>query len=176
MRSRGRHDPTGILMVAACMAAAPSYGLAQEPGTSRTLGGYGATSTAAMAGMSGGGAIIPYAGSFGGFMPYSLGGGRSLSLGSRESSAIGSNRTSFSLSPMAGRMSSMSGGGIRGLGPRSRSFPELGTLGSIGQEGGMRRKTTGIEGQNVMPPSFGYPFYQPPRLTTTSDSRPGMSM
>jgi hypothetical protein len=46
----------------------------------------------------------------------------------------------------------------------------------MGLEGGMRRETTGIEGQSVMPPSFRYPFYQPPRWTTTSDSSPGMSM
>lgn len=72
----------------------------------RALGGYGGSMTEIGTGM--GGPTIPYAGRFGGFMPYRMGGG-SLSFQSRGNSPMGSGRTSFSLSPISGGMSSMSG-------------------------------------------------------------------
>jgi hypothetical protein len=116
------------------------------------LGGYGATA----GGMSGGGSMIPYAGNFGGFMPYRVGGGANLTLATRGTSMIGSSRMSFSLSPMSGGMSSRVGGKM------SQGF------------GGMRPRTIGGGNMNVMPPSFGYPFYQPPSLVEPLSSGAGM--
>jgi hypothetical protein len=128
-----------------------------------------------MAGMTGGGPIIPYAGNFGGFMPYRMGGGSSLSFSSRGTSAIGSTRTSFSLSPMTGRMTSMPGGTGQSFGTGTRGFSFFGSQSGMGLGGGMRREMPGMGGMGVMPPSFGYPFYQPPSLLTPSSSG-GMSM
>ena len=51
-------------------------------GGSRSLGGYGGSMPAAASGMGMSGPVIPYAGQFGGFMPYRMGGG-SLSFQSR---------------------------------------------------------------------------------------------
>jgi hypothetical protein len=91
---------------------------AQSPGSRSSLGGYGATASGSMASMGVGGPIIPYAGNFGGFMPYRMGGGSSLSFQSRGASAMESTRTSFSLGPMTSGTTSMSGGMGQGFGAR----------------------------------------------------------
>jgi hypothetical protein len=122
-------------------------------------------------GMGMSGPVIPYAGKFGGFMPYRMGGGGSLSFQTRGISPIASGRTSFSLSPMSGGMSSMSGG----LGPGSRTFSSFGTQGGMGLGGGMN-PMSGTRGMGVMPPSFGYPFRKPPSFLSPSSSCAGMSM
>ena len=78
----------------------------QNLGMCRSLGGYGATSTSAMAGMGSSSPMIPYAGSFGGFMPYRMasGAGSGLSFSSRGTfRRCESSRTSFSLAPMSAR-------------------------------------------------------------------------
>ena len=123
-----------------------------------------------------GGPIIPYAGNFGGFMPYRMGGGSSLSFQSRGASAMESTRIPFSLSPMTGGMTSMSGGMGQGFGARTRAFSSFGSQGGMGLGGGMRQVLPGAGGMSVMPPNFGYPFYQPPSLLTPSASIGGMSM
>jgi hypothetical protein len=141
--------------------------------TSRSLGGYGAASTSAMASMGSSSPMIPYAGSFGGFMPYrmSSGGGSGLSFSTRGSSVMESPRTSFSLAPMSTGMGT-------GFAPRTRSVGSFSSQGRRGFGGG------GLMGQpmgaganpSVMPPNFGYPFYQPPSLLSPASSIAGMSM
>jgi len=90
-----------------------------------------------------GGPIIPYAGNFGGFMPYRMGGGSSLSFSSRGTSAMGSTRTPFSLSQMTGGMTSMSGGMGQGFGARTRAFSSLGSQSGMGLGGGTRQVMPG---------------------------------
>ncbi len=137
--------------------------------TPRSLGGYGAM-TASMGSSS---PMIPYAGSFGGFMPYrmSSGGGSGLSFSTRSSSVMESSRTSFSLAPMSTGMGS-------GFAPRTRSpgpFSSQGLTGK-GVDGLMSQPMGGADNPSVMPPNFGYPFYQPPSLLSPALSAAGMSM
>jgi hypothetical protein len=141
---------------------------AQSLGTSRSLGGYGATGSGSMAGMASGSPIVPYAGNFGGFMPYRMGGGSSLSFLSRGTSAMGSARTSFSLSPMTGEMTTMEGGVGRGFGARARAVSSFGSQSGMGLGGRTQQVMPGAGGVSVMPPNFGYPFYQPPSLLSPS--------
>jgi len=129
-----------------------------------------------MASSGASGPIIPYAGNFGGFMPYRMGGGSSLSFSSRGTSAMGPARTSFNFSPMASGMTSMSGGMGQGLGARARTFSSFGLQGSMGLGDGTRQQMPGAGSMSVMPPNFGYPFYQPPSLLAPSSSSGGMSM
>jgi hypothetical protein len=164
-----------FLGVATTLGASTSVAQMAASG-GQSLGGYGGSTTDTGSGMGMGGPFIPYAGKFGGFMPYRMGGG-SLSFQSRGTSPTGSGRTSFSLSPMSGGMSSMSGG----LGAGSRTFSSFGTQGAVGPGGGSgmvggMNQTSGTRGMGVMPPSFGYPFRQPPSLLSPSSSGTGMSM
>ncbi len=87
-----------------------------------------------------------------------------------------STRTPFSLSPMTGGMTSMSGGMSNGFGARIRAFSSFGSYDGMGLGGSTRQVLPGAGGMSVMPPNFGYPFYQPPRLLTPSSSSGGMSM
>jgi hypothetical protein len=155
------------------MAFDASAAVAQtaSTGEGRSLGGYGGSMTDTGSGMGMSGPVIPYAGKFGGFMPYRMGGGGGLSFQTRGTSPIGSGRTSFSLSPTSGGMSSMSGG----LGAGARTFSSFGTQGAMGLGGGMN-PMPGTGSMGVMPPSFGYPFRQPPSLLSPSSSGTGMSM
>ena len=117
--------------------------------------------------------MIPYAGSFGGFMPYRMsgGGGGGLSFSSRKTSVMDSSRTSFNLAPM-------SSGTLTGFGVRTRSFALPGTQSPMGLGlGGLMSQPMGsVDKTSVMPPNFGYPFYQPPSLVSPSSSGAGMSM
>jgi hypothetical protein len=149
---------------------------AQSLGSRQFLGGYGATASSSMARMGVGGPIIPYTGNFGGFMPYRMGGGSSLSFQSRGTSAMESTLTSFSLSPMTGGMTPKSGGMGQGLGARTRAFSSFGSQSGMGLGGGTRQVMPGSGSMNVMPPNFGYPFYQPPSLVGPSSPGAGMSM
>jgi hypothetical protein len=111
--------------------------------------------------------VIPYGGTFGGFMPYRMG-GASLSFQARSSSAMGSNRTSFSLAPTTAGMSAMSG---------SRPRTAFGLSGAMGTGDAMApRGPLGRTTMGVMPPSFAYPFYQPPGWLVPASSGTGMSM
>jgi hypothetical protein len=115
---------------------------------------------------------IPYAGSFGGFMPYRMAAGSSspLSFSARGSSVLESTRTPFRLLPMS------SGMGV-GLGPDRGSFAPLGSQGTM-RFGGvlLSQPMSGGSSANVMPPNFGYPFYQPPSLISPVSRNSGMSM
>jgi hypothetical protein len=149
---------------------------AQRLGTSRSLGGYGASSGGSVAAMTAGSPMVPYAGNFGGFMPYRMGSSTSLSFSSRGTSAMGPTRPPFSLSPITGGMTSMSGGMGQGFGERTRAFSSLGSQSGMGLDGRMRQQMPGAAGMSVVPPNFGYPFQQPPSLLGPSSSDTGMSM
>jgi len=164
-----------LLIGITCLISVPLAN-GQSLGTSRSLGGYGASGSSSMAGMAAGSPVVPYAGNFGGFMPYRMGGGSSLSFTSRATSAMGSTRTSFSLSPMTGGMTTMQGGMGQDFGTRTRVFSSFGSQSGMGLGGGMRREMPGTSSMGVMPPNFGYPFYQPPSLVGPSRSGGGMSM
>jgi hypothetical protein len=139
----------------------------QGPGLVGSLGGYGSAARDSMTSMgSTGSSFIPYAGSFGGFMPYRMGGESTLVFRTRGASAIGSSRPAFSLAPMTGGLSSMSARGSV-LSPRPR--------GAMGIGGAMPRSGSVLGSIGVMPPSFGYPFRQPPSLVSPS-AAPSMSM
>jgi hypothetical protein len=175
MRAPWRAFLASGLLIGAGLAVGPPSVRAQSLGSRSSLGGYGATPGNSLASMGVGGPIIPYAGNFAGFMPVRTGGGSSLSFSSRGTWAMGSARTSFSLSPITGGMNSMSGGLGQGFGARSRSFPSFGSRSGMGKGDGLRQQMPGSGSMSVMPPSFGYPFYQPPSLLTPSSSA-GMSM
>ena len=154
------------LVAASVLSAASAE--AQGQGS---LGGYGAAPVYSTPGMGGGGSgpmVIPYGGMFEGFMPSRMGGGSSLAFRSRPSAAMGSARTSFSLSPLSGGM-----GQSRGA---ARMAPAFGAPSGMRLSGGMGQRPTGPGGMSVMPPSFGYPFRQPPSLVPTATPGSGMSM
>jgi hypothetical protein len=158
-----------LLTGLACVLGTPgAHG--QIVSTSRSLGGYGAASTSAMAGLGSSSLVIPYAGSFSGFMPIRMGSGGAsgLSLSSRGTAVMQSSRTSFSLAPMSGGMGT-------GFWPRTRSLGSFSTQ-SLRGGGLMSQPMGGTGNRNVMPPNFGYPFYQPPSLLSPGTSAAGMSM
>ncbi len=151
--------PAFILALAGFGAFGPRPAQAQTPG----LGGYGASSSMSQAAMGGSAPIIPYGGGLSGFMPYRMGGGGTgLSFPVRNSSTIGLGRSSFRLSSMSREMSmprGLLGEGIeRGMRGSLRS-PIFGR--------GMDRSMNAA-GQSVMPPDFGYPFYQPSLLGSST--------
>jgi hypothetical protein len=146
---------------------------AQAQGPIGSLGGYGGSMSDTGSGAAMSGPIIPYAGRFGGFMPYRMGTGGSLTFQPRGASSMRSSRTPFSLSPMSGGISSMSGGMGQGPGNGSRSAMGVGT--GMGLGGGTQ-PMAGPRSMGVMPPSFGYPFRQPPSLLAPTSSGTGMSM
>ncbi len=177
MRTEAHVILVGALTIAIFQAVGISRASAQGLGSGGSLGGYGGSMSSSASGMGMSGPVIPYAGKFGGFMPSRMGGG-TLSFQSRSTSAMGSSRTSFSLSSMSGGMSSMSGGmggGVRSLSTFGRQGG-MGLDGGMGLGGGMGRPMSGGSGMGVMPPSFGYPFYQPPSLLSPSSAGTGMSM
>ncbi len=126
------------------------------------------------ASMGAGGTIIPYGGSLSGFMPYRMGGGGTgISFGARNSSVMGSARAPFRLSPISGGMSMSAAAFGQNAGNRGGSSGPLSTSGRMGLGGAMNR-SMGSGATSVMPPSFGYPFYQPPSLLGSSVSFMGM--
>ncbi len=156
------------VMLAVCVVALePLRARGQSIVPARSLGGYGATSTSPMAAMGSASSMIPYAGGFGGFMPYRMasGSGSGLSFSPRASSMPESSRTSFRLSPMPGAMRIGSSDRFR---PRGEMGVDRGPL--------MSQPMGGNDRTSVMPPSFGYPFYQPPSLLAPGGSVVGMSM
>jgi hypothetical protein len=170
----------GIFLAGRSLAIGNALCWAQDFGSSGSLGGYGAVSNSASPGLGGSSPmIIPYSGTFEGFMPSRMGGGSELSFRSRPTAAMGSPRPSFRLSPRSGGMSSLAGGPA-GVRVGSRSIRPLGFRGGMGLGvgtglGGMRR-TPSVGGTSVMPPSIGYPFRQPPSLIAPSTSGTAMSM
>jgi hypothetical protein len=160
-----------LLTPLACLLAAPGAH-AQSTSSVRSLGGYGATATSSMASQGSNSPMIPYAGSFGGFMPYRMAGGASspVSFSARGSSMLESGRTSLRLSPISRGMG-------MGVGPSNELFAPLGSAGAMRFGGGLMNQPMGGDSKtSVMPPNFGYPFYQPPSLFAPVSPTSGMSM
>jgi hypothetical protein len=177
MRTAKRAFLVGVVLLGGSLAIGTPGASAQSLGSRSPLGGYGAASSGPSAGMGGGGSVvIPFGGNFVGFMPYRMGGNSSLSFGARSTSAMDSSRAPFSLAPMSGAMSSMSRGISQGAGTSPRGLSSFGLQGGMGLGGGMREPSVRPGGMSVMPPSFGYPFYQPPSLLSPSTLSAGMSM
>jgi hypothetical protein len=161
-----------VLTIALAWLWATPGAFAQNTSSSRSLGGYGAAATSPMASMGSSSPMIPYAGSFGGFMPYRMAGGTSsaVTFSARGSSVLESTRTSFRLSPMSSGMGMGSGPGTGLLAP-------LGSRDAMRFGGGVMNPPMGaVNNTSVMPPNFGYPFYQPPSLISPASPRAGMSM
>jgi hypothetical protein len=148
MRRPFRTNLPLALLIGGCLFISRSPARAQGPGSGPSLGGYGAMSGEAMRAGGGSPIPIPYAGGFAGFMPYRMAGSGAPAVRARPTSAMGPLRTSFSRSSVSSGMSSMSG--------------------RIRLGGGMRPSTSRPGGMGVMPPSFGYPFRQPPSLLSPS--------
>jgi len=177
MQTAWRAFAAGVLLIGGGFAVGAPRASAQSIDSRSSLGGYGATSNNPIGGMGGGsGAVIPFAGSFGGFTPYRMGGDSSPSFSARGTSAMESARTFFRLSPTTGGMSLMSGGIGQGLGASPRTLSSFGLQGGMGLTGGMQQRPQRPDSISVTPPSFGYPFYQPPSPLTPSSSSVGMSM
>jgi hypothetical protein len=180
MRPMTRTMLIGVFNFLVAQVIGVSAAHAQGSDARGSLGGYGGSMSNLDSGMGMGGSVIPYAGKFGGFMPYRMSGSSSLSFQSRGTSALGSMRTSFSLSPMSGGMSSMSGGTSPGFGAGGlSSFGSQGAMGSgtgLGLGGSGMQSMSRASGMSVMPPSFAYPFRQPPSLLTPASAGTGMSM
>ena len=165
-----------ILVVGLSLACLPFLGAspagAQGLNTGDSLGGYGGSMGAVGSNMSMSGPVIPYAGTFGGFMPARMEGSGGLRFQPRGGATLGSGRTLFRMSAMSGEMGSSMGSSVR-------SFTTLGSGGALGLGGGMGggggMPMSGAAGRGVMPPSFGYPFRQPPSLLLPSSSM-NMSM
>jgi hypothetical protein len=162
-----------IVLIAGAWTLGVAPARAQSDFRSQSLGGYGAASTRSMSEMGSSRSTISYAGSFGGFMPFRMTdrGAGAVSLSARGSSAMQSSRTSFSLAPMSGAMGSR-------VMSRGVSFEPLRSQGLMGLDGGRpMSQTMGVgDRSSVMPPNFGYPFYQPPSLLAPAGSAAGMSM
>jgi hypothetical protein len=156
---------TGLVVVNCCIGPQPAC--AQSLG----LGGYGAMTQMSPASMTASGPITPYSGSMSGFMPSRMGGGGTgLSFSSRNPSIAGALRSSFRLSSMNREMSMPSGRFGQSFGARDGIGTSLSTFG-LG--GGMNR-VMDMGRESVMPPNFGYPFYQPPSLLGPSSAFMGM--
>jgi hypothetical protein len=159
MRALSRAFLAGSLLFGGGLVIGIPAVRAQGFGTAGSLGGYGGSMTDGGSGAGMSGVAIPYAGRFGGFMPYRMGGGGNLYFQSRGSSPTASTRPSFRLSPMSGGMG-------QGFGSSARMSSSFAPPAAMGPGGGM----------GVMPPSFGYPFRQPPSLLTPTYAGAGMSM
>jgi hypothetical protein len=160
----------GILLVGSSLAIGAPSAVAQGFGS---LGGYGAESSYGSPVMGEASTmIIPYGGTFEGFMPSRMGGGSALSFRSRPAATMNPSRTPFRLSPMSGGMD----GSLAG----TRAMSPLGPRGTMGLGGGAglggMRPMSRTRGTSVMPPTIGYPFRQPPSLVSPSSSATGMSM
>jgi hypothetical protein len=121
--------------------------------------------------MGSGGPIIPYGGNLSGFMPFRMGaGGNGLSFSSRSSSQTWPTRTAFRLSPMSMSTPMTFGGVVQDARSRTGSLESRFSMGLMRPGAGM-----GSQRQGVMPPSFAYPFYQPPSLLLPAFSFTGMA-
>ena len=107
-------------------------------------------------------------------MPFRMGGGGTgVSFSSRNPGATG-YRTSFRMSSITGGMPISAGAFGQNAGMRTGLSRTLSSSDRMGLGAGMNRSMSEDRG-SVMPPSFGYPFYQPPSLLGPSWSFMGMS-
>ena len=144
----------------------PRTARAQGPG----LGGYGASSSMAAAGMGASGPIIPYGGSLSGF--------HALSNGRRRHRAnvlfpefVDDRGGSKLVPPIVDESQHVD------VVRSDRRWPRATTRGSLFSPrlGAGMNRSMDIGSESVMPPNFGYPFYQPPSLLSPSSAFMGMS-
>ncbi len=154
-----------LMFVVVVLGACEGRVLAQGPRLQAGLGGYGAAAGMPAGSMGSGALIIPYGGQFAGFMPSRMAAGGGLAFTNRGTSAIGPNRRPFALSAIAGSAGMTAGA-------RSLLAPSRGL--DLGSSGSMTGMSNGIR-SSVAPPSFAYPFYQPPPLFGTAGAGAGMS-
>lgn len=175
MRSVKRAMIVGALSIVVGQTLGISPARAQGFNARDSLGGYGGSMSNLNSSMSMGGPVIPYAGTFGGFMPARMGETGGLRFEPRAGFLPGTRRTSFNMSTMSGGMSTMSGGIGQGFGSSARSLSNISSQATMGLSGrGM--PMSGVGDRGVAPPSFGYPFRQPPNLISPSSPGMGMSM
>lgn len=161
-----------LLKCVLVFAVACAFGARPARAQALGLGGYGAMTQVAPASLSTGGLVIPFGGSTSGFMPTRMGGGgASLSFSSRNSSMVGAARSSFRLSGISREMSMPPGGFGRKFGGRAG----MGTSLLSSRNDASMNRSMEMRSEGVMPPNFGYPFYQPPSLLGTSSAFMGMS-
>ncbi len=173
MRSRGLRFSLIVSIAGIVIVVTAPRADAQSDAGARSLGGYGATSPRPMSLMGSGTPAVPYAGAFGGFMPYRMSnpGLGALSFTPRASAMIDSPRTSFSLAPMSGSMTSGPALRLRGLNSLE-SWPTGRRMNGSSMSPLMDTDRSG----RVTPPNFGYPFYQPPSFLSPAAGFSGMSM
>jgi hypothetical protein len=176
----------GIAASAICigwiLAVGGGRATAQEPGLGGILGGYGAMGGASGSYMGGGFNILDPSGMGGSVIVPAAGGmrvsmspgmrGSGLFFRSRPSSEIYSGRLYFGLDSMGGSITRM---GERMGGRRPFTLQPSTLTGGMGLGGGIRRMPA-AGAMEVMPPSIGYPFRQPPSLVSPSTAASGMSM
>ena len=121
-----------------------------------------------------GGGVLVTGGRSGAAVTSRMGGSGDLTLRPLPTSVMTYSRPSFTLGSMGGGMRSVSGGMGQSFGRRPFSLQSMGLSGGM-TGGGMSRMPAG-GGMGVMPPSLGYPFRQPPSLTTPASAGMGMSM
>ena len=139
------------VLIPGCLAIFIAPCSAQMSATS--LGGYSGSILDTRSEFGSTATLIPYGGTFSGFMPYRMGGGRTLTFESRGQAVMDVGRTPFRLSP--GLFDSGLGGNSSISVPRNRPLP-----GAVG----------------IMPPNFGSPFRRPSSLISPGTAGGGPSM
>lgn len=157
MRLEGRALPW-TLVAAGFLALAPGTSRGQMGGMGRSLGGYGGPAIESYY-RSRGGALIPYGGGFGGFIPY-----RSLEPRGRVVADMAGRRAEPT--SIGGSSLSMSRGGIDpGAMERGYAPFEVGGMGGAFNLGAPLIRPTRMQGGGMRRlPAFGSPFRQPPRI------------
>jgi hypothetical protein len=153
---------TWILMVGGCVTLGTNSAAGQGFLSSGSLGGFGASATGSMGTGGARNPSIPYAGSFGGFMPYSVADGSRLAFTDRRTLAPGFSRMAFGFSMTSMSMSMRYADFAQPRGARSGVLGLSGFPGATGMAVGMGPESSSSTRMSVMPPNFGYPFYQPP--------------
>ncbi len=159
----------------------PSSAYAQAAGPIGSLGGYGAmassstsASVVSYSSAMGASSLAPFSGRFGAAMPSGMGGGSPLLFTPRTSAVMSSSRPSFTIGPMGSGMASMQAGGGPTFGRRPFVLRPLETSTGTGAAGAIDAMP-GAGRMGIMPPSFGYPFWQPPSFFSSTPGT-GMSM
>lgn len=145
-------------MVACGLALAPASSRGQMGGMGRSLGGYGGGTIESYY-RSRAGALIPYGGGFGGYIPY-----RSLEPRGWADGAMAARRVETT--PIGGASRSMGLGAIdEGAMARGYAPFEVGGMGTSFSLGGplIRPSRMPSAGMRRLP-AFGSPFRQPPRI------------
>ena len=138
-----------------------------------SLGGFGG-SVLEMGGSLGAGlTVLPYSGSYGGFMPYRMARGGDLGFENRSSGFMRESRSSLTPGPMTGVSGAAQSSGM-GI---TSSRPMVGSAGpAMPSTSSFRGSGTAGMRSGVMPPDLGYPFRPPTRFLRQAQAGAGMSM